>query len=138
MGYLPFILIFVAAACNAVMDKLDHHFSASIFDLIKNKKIRLWFNSNQGWRNKYVDRNPKKGRVKWNILGIKINKPVQLTDAWHFFKMLMIFAICGMAAVYPVIIYMGIINWVILGLIWNITFRLFYSFFLTKAFWGKK
>jgi len=141
---IDFILIFIAAAFNAVMDTVDHHFGESIFDNIKDKKKRLWFNSNQGWRNKYVDRDVKKGRIKWSILGFKFNKPVQLTDSWHFFKMLMIFTVCLIPALNIVSmgsiqyfniapIYNMFIHWSILGIIWNLSFfRIFYNYLLLK------
>lgn len=146
-----FLLIFIAAMCNAVMDTVDHHYSASIFDNIKDEKKRLWFNSNQGWRNKYVDRDVKKGRIKWSFLGIQFNKPVQITDAWHFFKMVMIFAICMIPALDMVFVgstnllffdiqyfnispvYNLLIHWVLLGTIWNLSFfRIFYNNLLLK------
>ena len=139
-----FVLIFIAAMCNAIMDTVDHRFNDSIFDNIKNKKLRLWFNSNQGWRNKYVNRNPKLGRVKWSLFGFKFNKPVQITDSWHFFKMLMIFAICLIPSLYMVYnpsfnyfdinpIYNMLIHWGLLGVVWNITFfRIFYNYLLLK------
>jgi hypothetical protein len=139
------ILVFLAAFCNAVMDKTDHHFSISIFSKIKSKKWRMWFNENESWRNKYVDRDPSNGRVKWEIFGIKFNKPVQLTDAWHFFKMWMIFFICLIPASHffynEPITYFGIessitnmlIHFSVLGNVWNITFfRIFYSKLLNK------
>ena len=98
MIYLFFSLAFyyLATICDAIMDTVDFHFTTSIFNKIKSPKWRKWFNESEGWKNKYVDYDgdiaalmvPR--RVKWNILGIEINKPVQLTDSWHFFKMLQI------------------------------------------------
>ena len=138
------ILIFLAAMFNSGMDTLDHHFGKSIFNKIKNVDWRLWFNENQGWKNKYVDRDPKKGLIKWSIFGIKFNKPVQISDAWHFFKMLMIFSICMIPSLHIVkeqLCYYEfpfwsdfinvIIIWTILGTIWNLTFnRVFYNWIL--------
>lgn len=135
------ILMFIAALCNAIMDKVDHHFSKSIFNRIKSPKWRLWFNENDGWKNKYVDRDPNKGRVKWKIFGIEFNKPVQLTDAWHFFKMLMIFAISMIPSYNLCEMEVFLVNidqfnyvlnlllyWTIFGTTWNITFyRIFYN-----------
>ena len=135
------ILIVFAAFCNAVMDKTDHHFSTSIFNRIKSKKWRLWFNENEGWKNKYVDRDFNKGRVKWQIFGILFNKPVQLTDAWHFFKMLMIFALAMIPAynlvengtfIYEINRFNYVSNllsfWILFGITWNLTFyRIFYN-----------
>lgn len=144
--FIDFILIFLAAMFNAIMDTTDHHFKLSIFDRIKNPWWRLWFNENQSWKNKYVDRDPKKGLVKWSLLGFKFNKPVQISDSWHFFKMLMIFSICMIPALDVIdggIYYFEfpfwsnfmniILHWTILGTIWNLTFnRLFYNWILLK------
>ena len=123
MMYFIIAAIFMALAsiCNSVMDTLDHHQSTSIFSKFKNP---LWWNSDQGWRNKYIDRDPKKGRVKWFW---KINKPVQITDAWHFFKMLMIVFMCGAASISFTKPGYWIIYFIAFGLIWNNTFSLFYK-----------
>ena len=127
MLYIILNILFIALAsiCNSVMDTLDHHQSDSIFSKFKNP---LWWNFNQGWRNKYIDRDPKKGRVK---LFWKINKPVQITDAWHFFKMLMIIFICSAASLsYDKPSYL--ICLIVLGLVWNNVFSLFYKRILIK------
>lgn len=139
LNYILIIFFFsLASICNSIMDTLDHHQESSIFSKFKNK---MWWNFHQGWRNKYIDRDPKNGRVKWNILGILINKPVQLTDAWHFFKMLMIiFAAISitLALTNANIIYLidfkndlnyilnCIIHMSILAFAWNPIFTLFY------------
>lgn len=129
-----FLLISFSAFCNAVMDTVDHHFSTSKFDFIHNPKWRMWFNENQGWRNKYIDRNPAKGRRFWIILGIKVVIPVQITDAWHFFKTLMIFSFVGAIVFHdnsnP--IWIKIIQYVLLGITWNVTFSFFYNTYLIK------
>ena len=127
---LSLLLIVLSSFCNAIMDTLDHHYSTSIFSKIE--KNPLWWNADQGWKNKYVDRDPKKGRVKWNILGIRVNKPVQITDAWHFFKMLMIIFFCSASVVnmyfaieFNVFISIGIL--IIYGTLWNLPFSLLYN-----------
>ena len=136
--YLIIILFFAASGiCNSIMDTLDHHQSTSIFSKFKNQ---MWWNFHQGWRNKYIDRDPKKGRVK--LFNTNINKPVQLTDAWHFFKMWMIIfgaTSITLAASSPYTLYLvnfgndwnyllnSIIHMVILGLAWNLPFSLFYD-----------
>ena len=126
--------VFLAAACNSTIDTLDHHQSSSIFSTFKNG---LWWNFHEGWRNKYIDRDPKKGRVK---LFWKINKPVQITDAWHFFKMLMIVFMCTASVFAAASVYMSenhewysyIILLIVYGLTWNLTFSLFYERILIK------
>ena len=143
ISYYILILLFfaMAAICNSVMDTLDHHYSSSIFAKFKNG---LWWNAFEGWRNKYVGRDPKKGRRKliWNI-----NYPVQWTDAWHFFKMLMIiFAAISvvLAVTSPYTLYLinfgndwnyllnSLLHISILGLTWNLTFSLFYNKLLIR------
>ena len=120
---LSIIFLILASICNAIMDITTHHFYQSIFIKIKNQK---WWNTSDSWKNKYVNGNPKFGRVKW-FFGI--NKPVQLTDSWHFFKMLMIIFICVSIItfnfVYP--LYLFPILLLVYGIIWNLTFSLFYN-----------
>ena len=90
-------------------------------------------NQNESWTNKYVDRDPKKGRIKWHFLGITFNKPVQISDAWHFFKFLMIvFAAIAIILHVPMLftnnIYIDFfIELIIFGLAWNLPFNLFYN-----------
>jgi len=131
------IMIALAAICNAVMDTVDHHFKTSKFSKLKSERWRLWFNESQGWLNKYVDRDDKKGRVKWKVLGITFNKPVQITDAWHFFKMLMIIFID--LSVTPHLPYFGLNCWLmtivwflLIGFIWVQAFNVFYDYILIK------
>jgi hypothetical protein len=128
------------ATSNAVMDSVDHHQSQSIFSKMKNQK---WWNQNQGWKNKYIDYDTdikngiKPRRVKWTFGPITMNKPVQLTDSWHFFKMLTI--VCYVLASvtlpsfwlvidnfvwYHILLFFSYLG--ILGIIRNKTFTLFY------------
>lgn len=113
------ILIILAATCNAVMDICSHKFNSSVFS----KLNPWWWNAEISWKNKYINRNPSEGRKK---LFWKINYPVQLTDAWHFFKMLMLVLIC-----LAVVFYRPVFNWwadiLYFGTAWNCTFSLFYS-----------
>ena len=126
--------LFLASVCNSIVDTVDHHQSISVFSKLKNP---MWWNSDQGWRNKYIDRDPKNGRVKWYF---GLNKPVQLTDSWHFFKMWMIIFICtsiSLLILNPVLIVRLTDGWLncvfnfvgqlgIMGIVWNKTFTLFY------------
>jgi hypothetical protein len=129
----------LAAICNSIMDTADQHFNTSIFSNFTNPKVRLWFNESQGWLNKYVDRDMAKGRVKW-FWGI--NKPVQLTDSWHWFKMCMIIFCALSALFYHSISATYIINYfpcqnflldlLLFGIAWNGPFNLFYNTLLIK------
>lgn len=129
MIYISLFCWILAACCNAVMDTADHHYSTSILSTFKHK---LWWNAEQSWRNKYIDGDPKKGRVKW-FWGI--NKPVQLTDAWHLFKMLMIIFTAAAILTFPhqLTSFCGYVIWfIILGIVWNSIFSLMYDAVLKK------
>jgi hypothetical protein len=111
------------------MDTSVHHYSTSKF-----KKLNPYFWDGEiSWRNKYVNGDPSQGRVKW-FLGI--NKPVQITDAFHLFKMFMIIFIClsiitfDKCAVlvgceFSLISFLMALG--VYGVIWNTTFSLFYN-----------
>jgi len=132
MNYLNLIsLIFFALAgiCNAIMDTLAHHHSISKF---AKYATGFWADANiVSWRNKYIDGNPDKGRIK--IFG-KINKPEFLTDGWHLCKMLMVVLICLSIITFttfinPLYLLLAFIKY---GLAWNFSFNLFYNYALKK------
>jgi len=83
MSTIIFILCFISGLLNSTEDLIKDKYHQSIFKKFKH----IWF-SYDSWKNKYVNRDPKQGRVKFNVLGIQIIKPVQLTDWWHFSKMM--------------------------------------------------
>jgi len=142
---LVIIFFLLAAMCNAVMDTTNHHYHKSIFN---NKKLDNWFwNGEISWRNKYNNRNPYYGFKKlfnfetshlkfkpliWLVRKLNnINYPVQFTDAFHFFKSLMIIFLCLSASCnfkgwYFIIVFC--VN----GLLWNGTFNIFYNHILIK------
>lgn len=130
MIYCSLFFIVLAAICNAVMDTSVHHYNTSIF---KKSKSKIWWDGENSWKNKYIGGNPKNGRVKW-FLGF--NKPVQLTDAFHFFKMLMIIFLCISIITFDkcsvfvdcnIRWHSFIIILSLYGLLWNLTFSLFYN-----------
>jgi hypothetical protein len=123
---LSFIFFGLAAICNAVMDTSNHHYSKSIFSDFKNE---MWWNGEISWKNKYIDGDHTKGRVKW-LFGL--NKPVQLTDAFHFFKMWMIIflAISPICAFYSCLELNGWVSALLIGaygVTWNMLFSAFYD-----------
>ncbi len=135
------VFIVLASFCNSIMDVISHHWSTSIFTKIKDNFFYNWFREDS-WKLKYIGGNPDLGRIKWEIFGIKFNKPVQITDAWHFFKMLMIVFICFGIVFYKSfffyfhnIIIDKLFEILILGTIWNLIFSLFYNYLLTLKFW---
>ena len=121
---LSILFLALAAACNAVMDKSVHHYSVS-----KLKKLNPFFwNGEISWKNKYINGDPKLGRVKWYF---GLNKPVQITDAFHFFKMLMVISICLSVVTFNRQFTYTFLSFLIItfmyGFVWNVTFSLFYK-----------
>lgn len=125
---ISMLFLALAATCNAVMDVCSHHYHKSVFH--KWKYRMMWWNAELSWANKYIEGTPVFGRTHWIIFGFKIIKPVQITDAWHLFKMFMIIFI-----VVSIITFNYNINdikiflfyLIIYGCIWNCTFSLFYN-----------
>lgn len=103
---ISYIFLALASVCNAVMDTLTHHFSQSIF---RNRNGDFW-NPNVSWQ--YV-----------NFLPYTRYR----ADAWHLLKSAMIIFIC-LAIVFAD--NLNIIDFVLLGTIWNIVFNLFYNHLL--------
>jgi len=128
-------LVTISAQMDAVMDTLWHHYDKSIF----RDMDRMFWDPKISWRNKYVDHKPSEGRIKWEILGISINKPVQISDGWHIAKTIKI--VCLMSAttlayfaqVVPVlednrdsfVLFIALLT--VLGTIRNSVFSLFYD-----------
>jgi hypothetical protein len=128
-------LVTISAQMDAVMDTLWHHYDKSIF----RDMDRMFWDPKISWRNKYVDHKPSEGRIKWEILGITINKPVQISDGWHIAKTIKI--ICLMSAttlayfaqVVPIlednrdnfVLFIALLT--VLGTIRNSVFSLFYD-----------
>lgn len=127
---ISFMFFILASACNAIMDKITHHYHLSIFRDLNNEK---WWNAEISWRNKYVDGDPSKGRVKW-FWGI--NKPVQITDAWHFFKMLMIVFLCSSIGIAFVssIAYKNFLWFIGIVTLYGASHNLIFSFLYNKIF----
>lgn len=129
MGLISsFIFWSLASICNSIMDTSNHHYSVSIFK----KWNPLWWNGEISWKNKYVNGDSSLGFKKLfpNTKGFlsKINYPVQLTDAWHFFKTLMIIFLT--LSVISFDSSCNIFLFIIYGFIWNFWFNLFYNHIL--------
>lgn len=131
---ISIVLLILAGICNSIMDTCQHHYWESIFKNLDNH----WWNGEQSWRNKYIYGKPSLGRRK--IKGTNIDFPVQLTDAFHFFKMWMIFFICAAIAL-PLskdlnlmdnAFYSFSVVFVGLGTLWNVFFSLFYNKILKR------
>lgn len=117
-----FLCVVVSAIANALMDAGNFH--PSLFTLPP------WWGHN--WRNKYVDGDPEKGRIKWKILFLQFNKPVQLSDGWHFSKFVFVLANIS-AIVFGMTIQRGVSLLqaggllLLLGIVWNTSFMFFYT-----------
>lgn len=123
--WLAMLLVFIAAKCNAVMDVVSHKWTISIFRKIENKFLFKFFHKDS-WKNKYVDYdNGDKSRMK--LIG-NINFPVQLTDAWHLCKSIVITCLIMLYVIWPYLDPVSLLGaFALLGLNWNITFLLFYK-----------
>jgi hypothetical protein len=105
--FLTYIFIALAAVCNALMDIVENeNFHVSVF---KNLNQKFWY-KRESW--KYAKQ----------IGGYKV-------DAWHLAKSLMIILICGAIVNYNPFI--PVIDFIILGTVWNLTFIIFYKLFKT-------
>lgn len=119
---ISFILIALSALCNALMDVSQFHYSTSIFTKF-NKP--MYFDGVISWKNKYLDWDGgNRNRKKW-IFGL-FNLPVQLTDFWHLAKSMMIVLFVLAIVLYKPFFGM-LIDFFILGAIWNLVFLAFYN-----------
>lgn len=119
-----FLIVF-AAICNAVMDKITHHYHKSVFaDLDP-----YFWNPSFSWRNKYVLGVPENGHRRLWIF----KYPVAFTDAWHLFKSLMLAFLIGAVVCYGYANVMwAVIDFLFFGILWVITFNLFYNVIFAK------
>ncbi len=123
---ISYVLVILAAFCNAVMDTLIHHHDTSVF---KNFKTGFWADAlNVSWKNKYVDGNPINGRTKLFWI---INVPSTFTDGWHLCKSTMIVSLIAAIVLYNPLFCIWI-DFFVLGLLWNMVFNFFYNVILKK------
>jgi hypothetical protein len=78
---ISIIFIIFSGISESIMDKIQFHFSKSIFSKFKNQ---LFWDPSISWRNKYKNGDPKQGSKFWG----STTYFVFVTDAWHFFKFL--------------------------------------------------
>jgi len=114
---MSLLFVCIAAMCNAMMDTLSHHYYMFRWN---DKTNNQWWNANISWSNKD---NPK-----YNKFG------VWFSDAWHLFKSTMIVMLA--AAICFGIPDGSIFSWLLwfaaCGIVWNLTFNLFYNRLLIK------
>lgn len=106
----PLIFFGLAALLNAIMDTLEEgHFVHSIF---RNLNPKFW-HKYESW--KYAKK----------IFGYPL-------DAWHICKSLMILCLAGATAPSVTVFPNYWLNFIALGVVWNIIFNLFYNHILKK------
>ena len=76
---LAFALVAFAAACEAIMDKVQFHYFNSIFSNT-NTYNQLFWNPNESWKNKWAS------DLKTERFPGSSTIFVFTTDAWHLFK----------------------------------------------------
>ena len=76
---IGFILILVSAVGKSVMDKLQFHYSKSIFSKFKNQQF---WNPEISWKNKWKNGNKLQGESFF----LSSTVLVFTTDAWHLFQ----------------------------------------------------
>lgn len=132
------ILLIISAICKAIMDIITYKYDISIFSNLK--RFKNWFNPNESWRNKYKDRDPQKGKAFFGSTTFL----VWITDAWHFFQMIMLSSFM-IAIILPInllfpyfplwkIITIDLILFLIMKLIYGTIFEIFWK----KIFLKKK
>lgn len=100
---LSSLLVILAAYFNALMDRLENEtFFTSVF---KNMNQKFWY-KRESW--KYAKR----------VFNYKI-------DGWHLAKSSMIVCLCLAIVFYTPMF--GWIDFVLFGLLWNLTFNIFYN-----------
>ena len=131
------VLVAIAGAANAVMDKLVFHYNKSIFS-----KLPSW-NPNESWKNKWKldsEGNPIPGKERFPLSSTAL---VFLTDAWHFFQFVMLSAFTIAILIYdPSILHktpllpnspfwnsilFTAIEFGVLKIVFGVTFELFFS-----------
>jgi len=86
LAFFILIPLIISSISKSIMDVLNFKFSSSIFSLLRDDKIRNWFNPTESWKNKYKDKDVLKGPAFFGSTTIF----VWTTDAWHFFQSLML------------------------------------------------
>jgi len=98
----------ISSIAKSIMDTVDFRFETSIFSKLKSEKAKLWWNQSEGWKNKYKDRDKTKGRA----FPGSMTWLVWVTDAWHFFQMIMLTSY-DIMIVTPIIVFNSLNWWLI-------------------------
>lgn len=114
----------IAGYANAVMDMLAHHYSTSKFSLKKNQQ---YWNPKLSWRNKWKNGDPEQGERFF----LSSSLLVFTTDAWHFYKWIMLSVIPIPGAMIVGFTFWGhwvffVVGYIVLRTAFAGTFHLFY------------
>lgn len=104
---ISLLLIALEGLFNSVMDTLTHHYPSSVF-----KNWGDFWNPAVSWRNKYI-------LPKWI--------PDVFTDGWHLVKLLHICSFLLAVVFYEAIFQWWILDFLLLGIVRNLVFVLFYD-----------
>jgi hypothetical protein len=123
--FLIIFFLIIASISKSIMDTVNFHFEKSIFSKFKNN---LWWDQKQSWKNKYKNKDPLQGSAFFGSTTFL----VFLTDAWHFFQMLMLISlfiipILSLSLCITLSWYWLIIIFFIIKIIFSIIFELFWS-----------
>lgn len=127
------LLIIIAGISNAIMDTLQFRYNSSVFSALS-KKWQNWFNPKLSWKNKWKNKDPKQGPA----FLFSTTMLVFLTDAWHFFQMIVLtslqIAIALLIAIIlgKNIIVITIILVLIFKIIYGSVFELFFKYIFRK------
>ena len=118
------LLFALAGSCSGAKDMIEHKFSCSIFQLIKNQSIRYWFESH--WQSKYIEGDPEKGVVK--LFGF-FPAPPFIWDSWHCAKNMMLAFIIGAISIASAMVDFSWWHPITYATAWWVGFESFYEYF---------
>ena len=125
MIWIGYILVILAGIAKAIMDKVNFHYSTSIF-----KKLNpLFWNPEVSWRNKWKNGDVNQGEKFFGSSTFL----VWTTDAWHLFQMVNHFTlILGVLIVgfFMKDIWSLIINFIFLYINYTLIFEIFFKYIL--------
>jgi hypothetical protein len=125
MWWITIILMVLAGIANAIMDVLKTRYNSSIF---ASWPKQTWLKPSLSWRNKWKDRDSKKGPKFFGSTTFL----VWLTDFWHLAKFLMLMLI-AFALVFSEPMVAWYVDFFIYYCSFTIPFEIFYSKVLIKS-----
>ena len=124
--FLTALFLSLAALSNAGMDTLTHHYNDSF--AAEYKLDRQFWDPAISWKNKYIEGDPAKQKVKMSLLFISINKPSFLTDGWHLLKAVMLTLIfLGSVVWIPVNWWKKLLIFFGFAVLWSVVFEIVYK-----------